>query len=111
MGSTGPDTGPIERDIERARADMAATLYVLGDRLAPKKLVARLKENVRVKIAQKVEDLKERVSPPRLVRRAAASLQSSDDTQGARRAEGRAPSLSSPARPTGELPRGTVGSG
>ena len=102
MGTTGPDMGPIERDIGRARADMAATLYVLGDRLAPKKLVARLKENVRVKIAQKVEDLKERVSPPRLLRRVAGSLGSG---QG-RSSGGRGPTLGSPAHARGELPRG-----
>ena len=104
MPTTGPDTPPIQRDIERTRADMAATLYALGDRLAPKKLVARLKENVRVKVTQRVEDLKERVSPPRLLRRVAGSL-GSDKGQG-RSTGGRGPTLGSPAHARGELPRG-----
>ncbi len=106
MPTPTPDTTPIERDIERTRADMAATLYALGGRLAPKKLVASLKENVRLKVAQKVQDLKERLSPPRLLRRAADSL-SSGSSKGGFGNEGRRPrELSSPTRATGELPRG-----
>ena len=103
MATTAADTGAVRQDIESTRADLAATLYVLGDRIAPKKVVARAKENVRLTLAHKVEDLKARISPARRVRRAVASLRRGD---GRPSGAGRGTRMiGRPARPMGELPR------
>ena len=59
------DTEALTRDIRRARADLATTLEVLGDRIAPKKVVARAKADV----AERVETVRERVSPARIFER------------------------------------------
>lgn len=69
MATTTTDTAALEQDISRARQDLGQALFVLGDRLAPKKLIARVKENVQLKVAMKVEDLKERLLPNRVLRR------------------------------------------
>jgi gas vesicle protein len=53
----------LRRDIEQARGDLGTTLEQIGDRVAPKKVVARTKAD----IADKVDDVKEKVSPRRLV--------------------------------------------
>jgi hypothetical protein len=69
MSTTTTDTAVLEQDISRARQDLGQTLFVLGDRIAPKKLVARVKEQVQFKAAMKVEELKERFLPSRVLRR------------------------------------------
>jgi gas vesicle protein len=53
----------LKRDIEQARGDLGTTLEQIGDRVAPKKVVARTKAD----LADKVDDVKEKVSPRRLV--------------------------------------------
>ena len=69
MSTTLPDTAATRRDIARAREDMGQALFQLADRLAPKKLVARLKETAKLKVADKIEDLKARVLPAPIARR------------------------------------------
>jgi len=59
----------VRRDIEQARAELGQTLEAIGDRVAPKKVVARAKENVSEKVEDVKENVKEKVSPGRLVRR------------------------------------------
>ncbi len=56
---TNADTAPIEADIRRSRAQLAGSLEVLADRLAPKKVIARTK----AQLATRVEGLKERLNP------------------------------------------------
>ena len=55
----------LVRDSERTRADLASDLEALGDRVAPKKVVARGK----AKATEKVEELGEQVSPRRMLKR------------------------------------------
>jgi hypothetical protein len=62
---TNPDTAPIEADIRRSRAELAGSLEVLADRLAPKKVIARAK----AQLATRMEGLKERLNPVRVVQR------------------------------------------
>ncbi|HEX2272608.1 MAG TPA: DUF3618 domain-containing protein [Acidimicrobiales bacterium] len=62
---TNVDTAPIEADIRRSRADLAAALERLADRIAPKKVIARAK----TQLAAKVEDAKGRLNPVRVVQR------------------------------------------
>lgn len=53
----------LRRDIEAARGELGSTLEEIGDRVAPKKVVARTKSD----IADKVDEVKEKVSPRRLL--------------------------------------------
>src|SRR5215212_6573213 len=58
-------TDDVKRDIEETRDELGNTLEAIGDRVAPRKVVGRVKSNV----AEKVDDVKQRVNPLRLVRR------------------------------------------
>ena len=69
MSTTGPDTAPTHREIAQARQQMGQALFQLADRLAPKKLIARVKEKVKFKATVKFEELKEKVNPVNLVKR------------------------------------------
>ena len=60
----------LTRDIERVRGDLGSTLEAIGDRVAPKKVAARAK----AKATDKVEDLRERVSPKRVLERRTEDL-------------------------------------
>ena len=60
------DTAPIHQDIRAARQDMSAALFAIGDRIAPKKVIARVKEKAKLKLSEKVEDVKARISPAEL---------------------------------------------
>jgi hypothetical protein len=69
MSTTLPDTGSTVHDIARAREEMGRTLFLLGDRLAPKKVIARLKEKTKITVTDKVAELKVRFNPVEVVRR------------------------------------------
>lgn len=69
MATTVPDTSSNRQEIVRARQEMGQALFQLADRLAPKKLIPRLKEQAKVKATAKLEELKVRLSPARLIRR------------------------------------------
>ena len=58
-------TEEVRRDIEQTRDELETTLEAIGDKVAPKKAVRRVKW----KAQDKVEDVKDRVSPARLARR------------------------------------------
>ncbi len=58
-------TDQVRRDIDQIRGDLGQTLEALGDRVAPAKVAARTKEQV----ADKVEDVREHLSPSRAVKR------------------------------------------
>lgn len=100
MATTTADTAAIHRDIESTRADLGAAMFALGDRVAPKKVVARFKANVRAKVAARVDEVKLRLSPPRLARRAMAALHVGGGSDDRRRA---LPS----GRPMRQLPSGS----
>ena len=55
----------LVRDTERTRAELASDLEALGDRVAPKKVVARGKAQA----TEKVEELGEKASPRRILKR------------------------------------------
>lgn len=57
-------TEDVKRDIEQTRDELGNTLEAIGDRVAPKKVVGRVKTNV----SEKVDDVKYRVNPMRIVR-------------------------------------------
>jgi hypothetical protein len=63
------DTAPLVADIERSQQQLATSLELLADKASPKKLIARVKERV----ALKVEDVKDRISPVRIAKRTLAS--------------------------------------
>lgn len=69
MPTTPPDTTSTADEIARARADLGRVLFVIGDSVAPKKVVARVKEQVKTKVAAKTAELKERYSPAVIARR------------------------------------------
>lgn len=69
MSTTVPDTASERQEITRARQQMGQALFQLADRLAPKKLIPRLKEQAKAKVSVKLEELKERVSPARVIKR------------------------------------------
>lgn len=69
MPTTPPDTTSTVNEISQARNDMGRALFVIGDRIAPKKVIARVKEQVKLKASAKVAELKERYSPVEIVRR------------------------------------------
>jgi hypothetical protein len=58
------DPNEVRRDIEQARNELGQTLEAIGDRVAPKKVVARAKDSV----SETVDDVREKVSPSRLLR-------------------------------------------
>jgi hypothetical protein len=62
---TSVDTGPMVAEIAGARNDMAVALEALADRLHPKKVLDRVK----VRLAAKVEELKDRINPVQIVKR------------------------------------------
>lgn len=66
----GSSTEALTQEIRRARSDLASTLEVVGDRLAPKKVMARAKTDV----AGRVEDVRDRVSPKRVWERRTETL-------------------------------------
>ncbi len=63
-------TEDIRRDIDRTRQELASTLEALGEHIAPKKVADRAKETV----AEKVEDVRDQLSPTRAVRRGTERL-------------------------------------
>jgi hypothetical protein len=69
MATTAPDTASTRHEIARARQDMGRALFLIADRLAPKKLIPRVKEQVKGTLSAKAEELKHRLSPARIVRR------------------------------------------
>ncbi len=69
MSTTVPDSAPSHREITQARQQMGQALFQIADRLAPKKLIARVKEKAKVKATVKYEELKEKVNPANLVKR------------------------------------------
>ena len=68
MATTVPDTASTRQEIDRARQQMGQALFQLADRLAPKKLIPRVKEQVKLKATMKLEELKQRVNPVRLIK-------------------------------------------
>ena len=68
MATTVPDTASTRQEIAAARQDMGRALFQIADRLAPKKLIARVKEKVRIKATEKVEELKHRLNPAKIVK-------------------------------------------
>ena len=66
----------IQHDIERSRNNLGSSLEQIGDRVAPGKVVARTKRNVTEKVSEKVEDVKERVSPVRVAKRQGVKVRS-----------------------------------
>jgi len=60
----------LRSEIDDIREDLGETLEAVGDRVAPKKVVARAKAD----LADKVEDVKDKVSPTRLARRGADAV-------------------------------------
>jgi hypothetical protein len=73
MSTTVPDTGSQHQEIARARQQMGRALFQLADRLAPKKLIPRVKEKAKLKASVKLAELKERVSPVRAIKRKVSS--------------------------------------
>ncbi len=69
MPTTPPDTTSTVNEISQARNDMGRALFVIGDRIAPKKVIARVKEQVKLKATAKVAELKERFNPVEIARR------------------------------------------
>ena len=69
MSTTLPDTAPPRQEIDRARQQMGQALFLLADRLAPKKLIPKLKETAKLKATEKLEELKVRLNPVNIVKR------------------------------------------
>ena len=69
MSTTVPETTANRQEIERARQDMGRALFLLADRLAPQKLIPRLKETAKLKATEKLAELKEKVNPANIIRR------------------------------------------
>lgn len=67
--TASPDTASTEREIAQARQQMGQALFLLADRLAPKKLIARLKEKAKLKANEKLAELKEKVNPANIIGR------------------------------------------
>ncbi len=63
-------TEELRRDIDRTRQELASSLEALGERIAPKKVADRAKETV----AEKVDDVRDQLSPGRAVRRGTERL-------------------------------------
>ncbi len=55
----------MRRDIDRTGQELASTLEALGERIGPKEVAERAEETV----AEKVEDVRDQLSPVRAVRR------------------------------------------
>lgn len=69
MSTTHPEVPGLVSEIAASRQEMGHAVYLLADRIAPKKVIARVKENARVTVTHKVEDLKDRLNPVQIVRR------------------------------------------
>ena len=69
MATTTPETTSTVQEIDRARSDLGRALFVLGDRVAPKKVIARVKEKAKLKASAKVAELKQRYSPVEIAKR------------------------------------------
>jgi hypothetical protein len=95
------DTAPIEADIRRSRNELAGSLEALADRLAPKKVIARVK----AQLATKADDLKERLNPVRVVQRKLGRSQPALDRPRARAINVRTESGATESSPA--LDRGT----
>ncbi len=61
----GRRSDEVRRDIHQARGELGETLEAIGVGVAPGKVVARAKETV----AEKVDDVREKVTPTRVVKR------------------------------------------
>ena len=69
MSTTHPEIPTLVSEIGATREEMGQAVYLLADRIAPKKVIARLKENARMAVIHKVEGLKDRLNPAQIVRR------------------------------------------
>lgn len=69
MSTTHPEVPGLVNEIAATRQEMGHALYLLADRIAPKKVIARAKENARLAVVHKVEDIKDRLNPVQIVRR------------------------------------------
>lgn len=69
MSTTHPEVPGLVSEIAATRQEMGQAVYLLADRIAPKKVIARVKENARLAVAHKVEDLKDRLNPVQIARR------------------------------------------
>lgn len=65
MSDVTVETAPITAEIGRARADMAAAVEAMADRVSPAKLKARAKD----KVLLKMEELKDRLNPVHVLQR------------------------------------------
>jgi hypothetical protein len=69
MSTTHPEVPGLVSEIAATRQEMGQAIYLLADRIAPKKVIARAKENARIAVTHKVEDIKDRLNPVQIVRR------------------------------------------
>lgn len=69
MSTTHPEVPALVSEIAVTRQQMGQAVYLLADRIAPKKVIARLKESARMAVVNKVDDLKDRLNPAQVVRR------------------------------------------
>lgn len=69
MSTTSPEIPGLVSEIAVSRQQMGNAIYLLADRIAPKKVIARVKENARLTLTHKVEDVKDRLNPVSMVRR------------------------------------------
>lgn len=69
MSTTHPEVPGLVNEIAATRQEMGQAVYLLADRIAPKKVIARLKENARMAVIHKVEDVKDRLNPVQIARR------------------------------------------
>lgn len=96
----------VRRDIEQTRDELGETLEAIGDRVAPKKVVGRVKGNV----AEKVEGVRDRVSPARIARRSTDGIR--DSVRNAKEAVmGSSESNGSRGRSVGTSSRRSLGTG
>ena len=69
MSTTHPEIPTLVSEIAVNREQMGRAVYLLADRIAPKKVVAGVKENVRLAVTHKVDELRDRLNPVHAVRR------------------------------------------
>ena len=69
MSTTHPEIPGLVSEIAATRQEMGQAIYLFADRVAPKKVIARVKENARLAVRHKVEDVKDRLNPVQIVRR------------------------------------------
>jgi len=87
----------LQRNIGRVQGDLSETLEAIGDRVAPKKVVARTKETV----AEKLEDVRDHVDPTRVVKRRTENVR--------RKLKGAVGSVMGSAPDTGSAARSVAG--